>query len=175
MDRVRGQLTVWAQFSFDAYEKLVLFYCIFVGMKNQDWKPYPPILRDLYYKPQNDQPQDETMLFSAPIEDGGYSHFLRVYYDNDSRGSRLEARARRGPMKATPTWTAFITEQMQDARWITRIGLMKVQLDGLRQYIFCDGYTPPRGRNEETILTFLDSGDADDFMAIIANLRHFPP
>ena len=176
MDQVRGPLTVWAEFSFDVYEKLVLFYCIFAGMKNQDWRSYPTILRDFYYKSQNVQAQnEEVQLFSAPIEDGGFSHFLRVYYDYDSRGSRLEARARGGPMKSTPTWTAFITEQIQDARWITKKGLRKVQLDGLHQYVFCDGYTPPKGRNEETILTFLDSGDADAFMGIIGNLRHIQP
>lgn len=174
VDRTRGPLTVWAEFRFDIYEKLVLFYCIFSGMKNQDWKPYSPILRDWYYKPQNvDEPQDEVQLFSAPIEDEGCAHFLRVYFDYDSRGSRLEARARGGPMKFTPSWTAFITEQVQDARWITKIGSRKVQLDGLRKYIFVDGYPPPRSRNEETVLTFRDSTDANAFMAIVGDLHHF--
>lgn len=171
VDRTRGPLTIWAEFSFDIYERLVLFYCIFAGLKNQDWKSYPTILRDWYYKPQHVEPQDEIQLFSAPIEDEGYSHFLRVYYDCDSGGSRLEARARGGPMKNTPTWTAFITEQLQDVRWTTRAAPRRVQLDGLRKYIFYDRYPLPRSRNEATVLTFMDSGDADQFMTIIETLR----
>jgi hypothetical protein len=166
----RCQLIIWAQFRFDCYEKLVLFYCIFAGMKIQDWKSYPPILRDWYYKPQSADPQDERLLFSAPIEDEGYSHYLRVYYDYNSRGSRLEARARGGPMKSTPTWTAFITEQVQDSGWTTRIGEREVRLDGLRKYIFFDGY-PPRSHNEETVITFMNSRDADSFMLVVGSLR----
>ena len=175
VDRSRGPLTIWAELSFDTYERLVLFYCIFAGMKTQDWKSYPAILRDWYYKPQDVEPQDEVQLFSAPIEDEGHSNFLRVYFDSDSGGSRLEARPRRGPMKSTPTWTAFITDQVHDGRWITRIGLRQVLLDGLRKYIFYNGYPQPRSRNEETVLTFRDSGDAESFMALIGTLHHYQP
>lgn len=166
-----SSLSVWAEFSFDIYEKLVLFYCIFAGMKNQDWRLYPPTLRDWYYKPQHQQPQGEAQMFSALIEDGGYIHVLRLYYDYDSSGSRLEARANGGPMKLAPIWTAFITEQLQDAGWATRIRSKSVQLYGLHQYVFCDGYAAPRSHDEEAVFTFMDSRDADNFMDAITTLH----
>lgn len=167
------RLVLWSTFSFNTYEKLILFHCVFAGMKNQDHAYRPTTaLRDWPHKsPSQRQDQDEAEIFGAPIEDEGYIHALRVYYDHDSGASRLETRPSSGNMKCCPIWTAFVTDHCQLSGWARKVSSRQVQLLTLRFYVFCDSYTPRQGRNGEVVLTFKRGSDADEFLAAVGRLR----
>jgi hypothetical protein len=144
-------LKIWAILNFTVYEQLVLFYCAFAAMKSQDWKKYPEVLNDRFHKRDRSEEKEE---FSGEIKDDNYLHALRIYSDKDSGGIRLEARARRGPFTATPIWTAFITQLVDSEQWIRRVSPKVLQIGGLHPYVFCHGYTPPRGKSGKFRLQF---------------------
>jgi hypothetical protein len=171
------KLVPWGTFSFPIYEKLILFYCVFAAMKNQDHQHRPTTaLRDWPHKPPSQQQeQDEEQIFGAPIEDRDYIHALRVYFDRDSGASRLETRPHAGPMKCCPIWTAFITDHVQLSGWARKVSSKVVQLGILRLYVFCDGHIPVKGRNGEAHLTFRKGSDADEFMSAVNWLRRRRP
>jgi hypothetical protein len=140
-DTTTEELKIWALLSFTHYEHLVLFYCAFAALKSQDWKKCPEVLADRFHKRDRSEEKEE---FSGEIKDDNYLHALRIYRDKDSGGIRLEARARRGLFTQTPIWTAFITEDVDDETWVKRVGTKVCQLKGLKPYVFCHGYVPPR-------------------------------
>ncbi|KAF2431256.1 hypothetical protein EJ08DRAFT_193635 [Tothia fuscella] len=161
------ELKIWAKLSFTQYEQLILFYCAFAAMKSQDWRKYPPILEDKIHKRERSEEIEE---WAGEIKDDNYLHAVRIYRDKDSGGIRLEARARRGNFTLTPIWTAFITEDVDDAGWIKRISPKLVQLKNLTPYVFCHGYSPPRGKSGNFQLRFTTITDANGFMNMINNL-----
>jgi hypothetical protein len=144
-------LKLWACLNFTIYEQLILFYCAFAALKSQDWKKYPEVLNDRFHRRER---SEETEEFSGEIKDDNYLHALRIYSDKDSGGIRLEARARRGPFTTTPIWTAFITQLVDSDTWLRRVSPKIVQLSGLHPYVFCHGYTPPRGKTGKFRLQF---------------------
>jgi hypothetical protein len=91
---------------------------------------------------------------NSEIQDSTYLHAFRVFRDKDSGGVRFEARARRGPLKTIPIWTAFVTQYIGQRKWMRRIGHTTVQFRQLHPYVFCDGYSPPRGQSGKYQLTF---------------------
>jgi len=165
--RENEDLELWANLNFTVYEQLVLFYCAFAAMKSQDWQQSPEILQDRYHKATRSEEKEE---FSGEIKDDNYLHALRIYRDKDSGGIRLEARARRGQFTATPIWTAFITEHVDSATWIRRMGQKVLQLSNLHPYVFCHGYSPPRSKSGKFRLQFTSSKDANDFMVMVNEL-----
>jgi hypothetical protein len=156
-------LKMWACLNFTVYEQMILFYCAFAAMKSQDWKKYPEVLNDRFHKRD---PSEEKEEFSGEIKDDNYLHALRIYRDRDSGGIRLEARARRGPFTTTPIWTAFITQLVRSQTWIKRISPKVLQLSGLYPYVFCHGYTPPRGKSGKFRLQFTSQKGIFSFITL---------
>lgn len=146
-------------------------------MKHQDYRhQLSDTVRDWPQRPPNQQQeQDEEEIFGAPILDREYVHALRVYYDRDSGASRLETRPTNEPMKCCPIWTAFVTDHVQLSGWARKIAPRTIQLLTLRPYVFCDGYVPVKGRNEEAVLIFRRTSDADEFMTAVNWLRRQRP
>jgi len=172
-----GRLVRWVNISFPTYEQLVMFHCVYAAMKNQDHQ-YDPrrAVRDFPQNNPSARPEyDEETLFSALTEDGDYLHALRVYYDHDSGASRIEARPHTGEMRCCPIWTAFITDHVQLRGWALKLNNRLVRLSSLRPYVFVQGYIPFNGRYGEPLLTFRNSGDADDFIAVARWLQHRRP
>jgi len=115
---------------------MALFYSAFVAMKKQDQQPSSSGMDDFFSK--------EKIEFAGEIEDDHYLHALRVLKDKDTKCVRLEASARRGPMKNTPIWTAFVTEHVGSRQWMRRFNGRVLELSQLHPYVFCESYQPPR-------------------------------
>lgn len=145
-----GQLDLWAVLKFTLYERMVLFYCVFVAMKRQDWIKSGPNLDD-HFAP------GEAEEFGGQIEDDGYLHAFRVFRDRDSGGVRFETTALRGPMNKVPIWTAFVTQYIGSRTWMRMLDSKTVQLRELHPYVFCDKYRPPRSADGRFQLRFTSS------------------
>ena len=131
-----GRLAMWANLNFTTFERMVLFYSAFVAMKRQDHQSASPGMEDYF--------PEEKIEFAGEIEDDHYLHALRILKDKDTKCVRLEASARRGPMKDTPIWTAFVTEYVGSRQWMRRYNGRVLEVSQLHPYIFCEGYQPPR-------------------------------
>lgn len=142
---------------------MVLFYCTAVAMKRQDHVTTPQGLEDYFQQGEKeefggyvgDYWADCGMLtIHREIQDDNYLHAFRIFRDRDSGGVRFETTARRGPLKTIPIWTAFVTQYIGQRSWMRRISMTTIQLQELHPYVFCEGYTPPRGRSGRYQLTF---------------------
>ncbi|MCJ1280284.1 hypothetical protein MMC21_008111, partial [Puttea exsequens] len=81
----------WAVLQFRSYEKLVLFFCMFIALRAQDCTRVRPILDYMI--------QDEEQLFRGIITDDKYRHGLQVFQDKDTKVARLQASVLTGEMK----------------------------------------------------------------------------
>ncbi|KAF2501805.1 hypothetical protein BU16DRAFT_546895 [Lophium mytilinum] len=156
VNRADGKLDLWANLRFTLYET--------IAMKRQDLVQTPQGLEDFF------QP-GEKIEFSGEIQDDNYLHAFRVLRDRDSGCVRFETTARRGAMKTIPIWTAFVTQYIGSKSWMRRVGSSTVQMRELHPYVFCDGYTPPRGASGRFELTFTNSEDARDFVAMFPSIK----
>jgi hypothetical protein len=122
-----GKYTLWARLAFSDYERLVLFYSVFVSLKDQDVSN-PDAAPSLARNPSRregrrreedsrvDAQEDYVYLPHEEIYGGqmvfpprsNKRHALRIYRDKISGGARIEARPLRGPKNHVPIWTAFI-------------------------------------------------------------------
>ena len=167
LDREEGELRLWAMLNFSVFEPLVLFYCAFTAMKSQDYMECPDVLQDRFHVRDK---YDEKEEFSGEIKDDNYLHALRIYRDRDSGAIRLEARARRGKFTATPIWTAFITDLVCARNWIRVVCTKTLQLSWLHPYVFCPGYTPPRGKTGKFRLQFTSSRGRHAYAVLVSLL-----
>lgn len=150
-------MDLWANLRFIFYERMVLFFCTVVALKRQDAVEIPLGVEDFFQ-------HGEDIEFSGEIEDDRYLHAFRVFRDRNTGVVRFEATARRGPMQKTPIWTAFVTEYVGAKGWMRRVGPRIVSLSALHPYVFCDNYSPPRGRDGHFELRFkLRSGALGSF------------
>ncbi|KAH6616748.1 hypothetical protein C7974DRAFT_51499 [Boeremia exigua] len=166
VNRKDGGLDLWARLRFPLYERMVLFYNTAVAMKHQDQTRMADGLEDMF-DPEN----KERMEFSSEISDTQFLHHLRVYRDTDSGVVRFEATPRRGPLKAVPIWTAFVTQFVGDRSWMKRVGSTTVVFRQLHPYVFCEGYKLPKGPSGRYQLSFSAPEDARDFMDTFHHIR----
>ncbi|OJD39813.1 uncharacterized protein BKCO1_200083 [Diplodia corticola] len=159
-----GRLDLWANLRFTCYERMVLFFCTAAALKRQDAVDSPLRAEDFF---QN----GEDMEFSGQIQDDHYLHAFRVFKDRNTGAVRFEATARRGPMHKTPIWTAFVTQYIGRKGWMRRVGSRILSMSALHPYIFCDNYSPPRGRDGQFELRFTSRKDCDDFLAVFPTIR----
>lgn len=164
VNRQDGQLDLWANLRFTLYERMVLFYCTLVAMKVQDQVTTTPGLDDFFQPGEKEE-------FGGEIQDSTYLHAFRVFRDKDSGGVRFEARARRGPLKTIAIWTAFVTQYIGQRSWMKRVGGTTIQFRELHPYVFCEGYSPPRGPSGKYQLTFTTPEDARSFMETFHHIR----
>lgn len=97
---------------------------------------------------------NHTLTLGSEITDGQYLHAFRIFRDKDSGCVRFEATARRGPLKAVPIWTAFVTQYVPHRGWMKRVGATTIRFGELHPYVFCDGYKLPKGPKGKYQLTF---------------------
>ncbi|OCK83881.1 hypothetical protein K432DRAFT_379096 [Lepidopterella palustris CBS 459.81] len=164
VNRADGKLDLWANLRFTLYERMVLFYCTAVAMKRQDRVTTPQGLEDFFQPGEKEE-------FGGEIQDDNYLHAFRIFRDKDSGCVRFETTARRGAMKTIPIWTAFVTQYIGSKSWMRRVGSSTVQLRELHPYVFCDGYTPPKGASGRFELTFTLSEDAKAFMETFHRIK----
>ncbi|KAF2458013.1 hypothetical protein BDY21DRAFT_21451 [Lineolata rhizophorae] len=162
-DQGDGRLILWANLKFTAYERMVLFYCAFVAMKHQDHRSSSSSFQDICEPPDNVQ-------FAGEVMDDSFLHIFRVYRDRDSGAVRFETTPRRGKMKGTPIWTAFVTDKVGDRHWMKRIDSKTIQFRGLRPYVFCDNYVPPRTPSGHFQLKFTSKSDSEQFSHVMSGL-----
>jgi hypothetical protein len=117
LDKSARTYAIWARLAFADYERLVLFYSIFVALKDQDISTIIPA--DARRPDQQDSfridPEEDYVTLTNEEIYGGQiffanerRHALRLYRDKLSGGARMEARPLRGPKRHVPIWTAFI-------------------------------------------------------------------
>ncbi len=144
---------------------MVLFYNTAVAMKHQDETRMADGLEDLF-DPEN----GERIEFSRYVTERSYGtlantehseisdkhllHHLRVYRDTDSGVVRFEATPRRGPLKAVPIWTAFVTQFVGDRSWMKKVGSTTIVFRHLHPYVFCEGYKVPKSPSGRYQLQF---------------------
>ncbi|KAF4306207.1 hypothetical protein GTA08_BOTSDO05601 [Botryosphaeria dothidea] len=158
-----GRLDLWTNLRFTFYERMVLFFCTVVALKRQDAVESPLNVEDFF---QN----GEDMEFAAEIEDDRYLHAFRVFKDTNTGAVRFEATARRGPMQKTPIWTAFVTQYIGLNGWMRRVGPRILSLSALHPYVFCDNYSPPKGRDGRFELRFKLRQDCEAFLNIFPTI-----
>jgi hypothetical protein len=126
---------LWAAFSFQTWEEMVLFYCTFVSLKVQN-----PLTAQM--APEEYRLSGERRLFQAQIIDDGFKHSLIVYEDVATKALRLHAAVLEGDLKHCPVWTAFITKQAVTPGWLSRKGKSKhrIWLNDVQLYVFCQTY-----------------------------------
>lgn len=94
------------------------------------------------------------LTFHSEIAHGTYLHAFRIYKDKDSGCVRFEATPRRGPLKAVPIWTAFVTQFIGHRSWMKRVGAATVSFKEFHPYVFCEGYRLPKGQTGRYQLSF---------------------
>ncbi|KAH8732270.1 hypothetical protein GQ44DRAFT_721566 [Phaeosphaeriaceae sp. PMI808] len=164
INRKDGRLDLWARLRFTLYERMVLFYCTVVAMKRQDQAGIADGLEDYFER-------GEKIEFSAEVTDTRYLHAFRVFRDQDSGCVRMQATARRGPLKTIPIWTAFVTQYIGHKSWMKRTGAATIQFRELHPYVFCEGYKVPKGSTNKYQLTFTKSEDAKSFMEMFHSIK----
>ena len=110
-------------------------------------------LEGSYFRFQSEEETDE----SREIQDDLYLHAFRIFRDTDSGCVRFEATPRRGPLKTTPIWTAFVTQFVGHKGWMKRVGAQTIQFRELHPYMFTHGYKLPKGPSGRYQLTFTTS------------------
>ncbi|KAK8212221.1 hypothetical protein IWZ01DRAFT_434110 [Phyllosticta capitalensis] len=135
-----GGLDLWAVLRFASSERMVLFYCICIGLKYQDPVEYD-LGEDDFFAPGEEQ------LFGGEIKDDGLLHALRIFRDTKSGSIRFEGTSRHGRSKRTPIWTAFVSDLLRTRGWLHRLDNRTVEFSELHTYVFCNSFVPLRGRN----------------------------
>ncbi|KAF2644655.1 hypothetical protein P280DRAFT_514124 [Massarina eburnea CBS 473.64] len=164
VNRQDGQLDLWANLRFTLYERMVLLYCTMSAMKRQDNYPTAAGLEDFFQPGEKEE-------FGGEIQDDRYLHAFRIFRDRDSGCVRFEATPRRGPLKTTPIWTAFVTQYIGQRNWMKRVGPCTVQFRELHPYMFCEGYRLRKGPTGKYLLTFTTADDARQFMDVFHHIR----
>lgn len=156
---------IWARLRFLNLERLVLFHCTFLALKAED-----PENRS--HQTVDDTIHGEVKHFGQYIQDDQYEHALRLFKDRDSGAVRLQASVRRGDLKRTPVWTAFITHQIASRDWMRRprSNPRAVYLAELQQFVFTNEYNPQLGPDGAHELRFHSSGYATEFIDAIEEL-----
>jgi hypothetical protein len=131
--RSERSFKLWASFSFQTWEEMVLFSCSFLSLKVRN--PLTPTVA-----PEEFRLAGERRLFQAQIIDDGFKHSLIVYEDTNSKGLRLHASVLEGEVKQCPVWTAFITKQATTPGWLVRKSKHRVWLQDVQLYVFCQKY-----------------------------------
>nr|POE94249.1 hypothetical protein CFP56_16489 [Quercus suber] len=137
---------------------MVLFYNTFVAMKRQDSRPVPhSALLDNHGLIAGNY--GEIELFGGRVLSDSLQHAIRVFKDRGSGVVRIEACARRGPMKDVPIWTAFVTHYKDDPDHVMLETRRVVSFAALRPkpYIFLHRYELPRNERGDYVLEFTTS------------------
>ncbi|KAK8191589.1 uncharacterized protein BKA78DRAFT_137333 [Phyllosticta capitalensis] len=158
-----GGLDLWAVLRFASSERMVLFYCICIGLKYQDPVEYD-LGEDDFFAPGEEQ------LFGGEIKDDGLLHALRIFRDTKSGSIRFEGTSRHGRSKRTPIWTAFVSDLLRTRGWLHRLDNRTVEFSELHTYVFCNSFVPLRGRNGRHEVRFTSTSDCDDFLYVIGEL-----
>jgi len=136
---------------------MVLFYHAFLALRARG--PNAPFTKDSEYWLEG-----ERLMFSAPIENKGFNHSLRVLKDKDSGSIRLAAAEVDGDHDVT-VWTAFITDNMASSNFSYPMDSKTVAVHDMRQFSFSSFFeTNIRSTYE---LRFTVSQDARAFTEII--------
>jgi hypothetical protein len=176
LDKISNSYSLWARLAFVDYERLALFYSVFVALKDQDISALVPStskhdidLKDTF---RIDAEEDYVYLpneeiYGGQIVFGSKRHALRIYKDKMSGGARLEARPLRGPKKHVPIWSAFIplslaissSEKIRVAGSLGTHGAtpsvkfvssLEVELRKLPVFTFLDGFEMPPPSRKRT-------------------------
>ncbi|KAI1170753.1 hypothetical protein F4777DRAFT_594627 [Nemania sp. FL0916] len=160
----------WASLSFLTWEELVLFYCTFVCLKaRSEWgrniHRHEFIIRR------------EKRIFQADIIDDNVDYSLVVVEDFNTKGRRLLAIERDGPLARCPVWTAFAPPEVYE-EWLVRKDARKIWLRDLQVYSFCDDYQPHlqrRGKYGAFQIKFAHSTAATRFSQLFTYTPPIPP
>ncbi|KAI0506242.1 hypothetical protein F5B22DRAFT_473345 [Xylaria bambusicola] len=133
---VEKRRKAWASLAFLTWEELVLFYCTFVGLRNEWVRTLDP--REFIIR-------KEKRLFQAQIVEDEVEHYLAVVEDFHTKGRRLHVMTRDGQLRNCPVWTAFIPPDPPED-WLIHKAPHRVWLRNLQVYSFCDEYRPHRQR-----------------------------
>ncbi|KAL5113540.1 hypothetical protein ACEQ8H_008579 [Pleosporales sp. CAS-2024a] len=180
INRRDGQLDLWARLRFSLYERMVLFYCTAVAIKRQDDHGIADGLEDFLDTTEQIEFSRQVIVtlhvsacshMISEIADARYLHKFQVLKDEDSKCVRFQATARRGPLKSTPIWTAFVTQYIGRKSWMKRTGAT-IHFRELHPYVFCEGYRLPKDSHNKYQLTFSAAEDARDFIEMFHRIRH---
>jgi len=167
LDKSARTYALWARLAFSDYERLSLFYSVFVALKDQDVSTIIPA--DSRRPDQQDafriDPEEDYVILTNEEIYGGQivygpnqRHALRIYRDRVSGGARMEARPLRGLKRHVPIWTAFIphphsilsagtiagslgsTAAIPSVRMVSTI---EVEIRKMQIYSFLDGFDMP--------------------------------
>lgn len=135
---------LWAVLSFQTWEEMVLFHCVFLALKARN-------TLTVSIHPSEYVLSRERRLFQALIIDDDYKHSLVVYEDQQTKGIRLHAAVWEGELRRCPVWTAFVTHQSRTEKWCTssRRNANVVRLRDVRLYVFCHKYREPNMRQNK--------------------------
>ncbi|KAF8541034.1 hypothetical protein BDD12DRAFT_830974 [Trichophaea hybrida] len=148
---------VWACLYFADFETLTLFYHAFLALRYS--APSAPIPKESEYWLDG-----ESLMFSAKIDDDGYTHALRLLKDRESGCIRLAAAKADGEQDVT-VWTAFITNQICSSNWLYYSRPRTVKMKNIRQFSFSSSFETDLWRDFE--LRFLQPSDAHAFTQVI--------
>lgn len=135
----------WASLKFDSFERLVLFYNMFICLKLRspqmvDFHPNELIMRSEI---------DEFTTYVG--EDDRTTYTLTIHRDADSRRRRLQMTLCEGELSGCPIWTAFLPRSSE----VPRNQLMQrgksdhvILIKNLQPYVFCDGYSVPTTKSD---------------------------
>jgi len=155
---MRRNLT-WACLYFADFETMTLFYHAFLALRYNS--PNAPRTKESEYWLNG-----ESLVFSANIDDDGYTHALRLLRDKDSGCVRLAAAKADGDDDAT-IWTSFITNQICTPNWLYyRDSRSKtVMVRNIRQFSFSSFFETSMKREFE--LRFQQASDAHAFTQLM--------
>ena len=143
----------WAELKFIHYERMVLFFSMFVALKRQDSHETPTQLID---DPAEKQGEDEH--YGGVVCDNHKRHALRLLQCPGSGALRLEARPHRGDRREVPIWTAFLTKyaETNDPIFELQADRVTVSVIGLKPapFVFVSEYRLPRTQYGDYMLRF---------------------
>lgn len=154
----------WATLKFIHYERMVLFFSMFVALKRQDLNETPKQLIDNPAEAQEDE------HYGGVVCDGHKRHALRLLQCPGSGALRLEARPHRGDRQEVPIWTAFLTKYLEtnDPIFELKADRVTVIMIGLRPapFMFVSEYRLPQTQYGDYMLRFHSKdGEFDVFPA----------
>lgn len=155
----RAHSTLWMALFFRTYEKMVLFHAVFVALKSRC-----PLTINRH--PDDFKLAGENRLFQGQIVDDGFEHSLAVYQDKKCHVIRLQAAVSSGELRKCPVWTAFVTYESEDPRWMVRRDSRRIWLRKLKPFVFCDDYKKRRQiqKHGEFEIYFREKKDASAFV-----------
>jgi len=142
----------WATLKFIHYERMVLFFSMFVALKRQDLNETPHQLIDNPAETQEDE------HYGGVVCDGHKRHALRLLQCPGSGALRLEARPHRGDRQEVPIWTAFLTKyaETNDPIFELQADRVTVIMVGLKPapFMFVSEYRLPQTQYGDYVLRF---------------------